>query len=222
MKEVLVLDTETGGLDPSDPVVEIGAAVYLVETNAMLVAYSSLVNGTSNAAHHINGIPPAALIEGADEAAVWARLTPWVERADAIIAHNAEFDRGHTPPGWDMGKPWICSRIDIVWPQYSSSRKLVDIMLAHGLGVSHVHRALADVISIVRLFERCAEMGHSVDDMLTLAMRPKFLYRALVSYNQKDQARACGFSWNATSKWWTRRLVEEDASAFPFEVVKVA
>ena len=222
MKAVLILDCETSGLAPTDRVVEVGAVLWSVVNRTVVAAYSSLVDGPGNGAHAINGIPPASLTEGADEASVWERLSRWLGRADALVAHNAEFDRGHTPPGWDTGKPWICTMSDIEWPMHSSSKSLTAMMLAHGLGVSHAHRALTDCMGIARLLERCSDMGHDVEDMLRQGTRPKALYRALVSYNEKDKARACGFSWNATSKIWTKKIAIENAGAFPFQVERVA
>jgi DNA polymerase-3 subunit epsilon len=222
MKAVLILDVETTGLGPNDRVVEVGAVLWSVLNKTTVASYSSLVDGTSNAAQHVNGIPPAALAEGADEASVWQRLSLWLARADALVAHSAEFDRGFTPKGWDQGKPWICSMHDIEWPQHSSSKSLVAMLLQHGLGVSHAHRALTDCGNIARLLERCAEMGHDVEDMLRQAARPKILYRAVVSFAEKDAARAAGFTWNATTKQWTRKLCEENATAFPFKTEKVA
>lgn len=222
MKAVLILDVETSGLATTDRVVEVGAVLWSVQHRTLVAAYSTLVDGPGNAAHHVNGIPPASLTEGADEASVWARLSGWLLRADALVAHNADFDRGHTPVGWDTGKPWVCSMADVEWPQHSSSRSLTAIMLTHGLGVSHAHRALTDCMGIARLFERCSEMGHDVEDMLRQAARPKFLYRADVSYAERAKASAAGFSWNAATKMWTKKVAEENASAFPFRTERVA
>jgi DNA polymerase-3 subunit epsilon len=217
MKAVLILDTETSGLGPSDRVVEIGAVLWSVSHATTIASYSTLVDGPSNGAHHINGIPPASLVEGADEAAVWERLSGWLARADAICAHNADFDRRFAPKGWDCGKPWI-DTMDVEWPQHCTSKALVNIVLQHGLGVSHAHRALTDCELIARLLERVAELGHDVEDMLRLAARPKVLVRAIVSYEDREKASACGFRWDKESKMWTRKVCMEDANAFPFAV----
>ena len=188
MKAVLLLDTETTGLTASDRVVEVGAVLWSVEHRTTIASYSTLVDGPSNAARHINGIPPEALGEGADESSVWERLGGWLERADALVAHQAEFDRRFTPAGWDQSKPWICSMNDIEWPQATSSKSLVAILLQHGLGVSHAHRALTDCQHIARLLERCHEMGFDVEDMLNQAARPKVMVRAMVSYEDREKA----------------------------------
>jgi DNA polymerase III subunit epsilon len=223
MNAILVLDTETTGVapPPASRVVEVGVILWSVTHATTIAQYAMLVDGPSNPAHYINRIPPAALSEGASEGSVWERLTPWVTRADAIVGHSCRFDRQFVPNGWDQGKPWICSMSDIEWPQYSSSRSLIAICLAHRLGVEKAHRALTDCDLIVRLLERCHEMGHDVRDMLTQASRPKALYQALVTYDERDKAKASGFEWDASSKRWLRMICPENANAFPFRTQRV-
>lgn len=216
---VLILDIESQGLAITDRVVEVGAILWSVTHATTIAAYSTLVDQSSNAAHHVNRIPPAALGEGADEVSVWTRLSGWLERAEFLVSHNASFDRRFCPPGWDQGKPFICTMEDIAWPQPARSKALVNILLNHGLGVVDAHRALTDCWHLARLLERVAEMGHDVEDMLRQAARPKVLYRAVVSYEDRDKAKASGFTWDG--KHWTKRVAPENASAFPFSVVAV-
>lgn len=220
MNTVLILDTETTAVGPEAKVIEVGVILWSVRHATRLNAYSSLIYGTSNPAVHVNGIPESALAEGADEESVWARLSGWLERADAIIAHQSDFDRRFPPSGWDQGKPWICSMTDIEWP-YSRKKKLVDIVLDHGLGVARAHRALTDCELIERTLERCHVMGHDVEDMLRQASRQKALFKALVSYEDREKAKACGFDWDKEQKRWTKRIFVEDANAFPFPVERI-
>lgn len=224
MDTVLILDTETTGTaaPPKDRIVEAGAVLWSVRFATTIATYSMLVEGPTNPATHINGIPEAALCEGATEASVWDRLGGFVSHADALVAHSCDFDRQFTPAGWDQGKPWICSMNDIDWPVQSGSRSLTAIMLAHGLGVSHAHRAITDCLHIARLLERCHEMGHDVRDMLVRAARPKARFRAKVSYDDREKARVAGFRWDGEKKIWWRKMAVEDAKALPFPVEQLA
>jgi DNA polymerase III subunit epsilon len=223
MKSILILDVETTGVlpPPKDRVVEIGVVLWSVEHRTTVAQYSSLVEGPANPAHHANHIPESSLSEGAPEASVWERLSPWLARADALVAHQCEFDRRYTPPGWDQGKPWICSMNDIEWPQHSGSKALVAILLQHGLGVTHAHRALTDCQHIARLFERCHEMGFDVRDLLVQGARPKGKFVAKVSYYDRDKAKLSGFRWNGDTKQWIRSMAIEDAGALPFPVERI-
>lgn len=49
----------------------------------------------------------------------------------------------------------------------------------------------------------------------------KFLFKAQVSYPNKDLAKQAGFQWNPERKEWTRRMLEADTKDLPFSVVKV-
>ncbi len=223
MNAVLIVDTETTGTNPlTDRAIEVGAVLWSVLHATTIATYSMLIAHSKNPAQMINGIPESALAEGASSESVWMRLSGFVERADAIVAHNADFDRQFTPMNWDQGKTWICSMNDIDWPQQSGSRALTAIMLAHGLGVSHAHRAITDCLHIARLLERCHEMGHDVRDMLVHAARPKGLYRAKVSYEDREKARLSGFRWDPDKRGWFRNMAIEDIGALPFSVEKVA
>lgn len=223
MDRVLILDTEATGVFATDRVVEIGVILWSIRHATRLAAYSTLIDGTVNPAQHINHIPPGALVEdGADEGSVWERLAGWVDRADAVIAHSFEFDRKFAPAGWDGGKPWICSMNDIEWPE-SRSKKLVDIVLDHNLGIAGTaHRALDDCMFIERLLAQTHKMGHDVEDMLRQAARPKAMFQALVSYDEREKAKLCGFQWDKDLKEWRRRMVPEDTNALPFPVREVA
>ncbi len=222
IETVMCFDVETTGTDPAvDRVIEVGAVLWSVEHATHVAQFSTLLAGDDNAAERVNGIPVGALRRGGAPPAVWARLDRWVEQSDAIVAHQAEFDRAFTPPGWDQGRPWICSMNDIAWPRVSSSRSLAAIALAHGLGVVDIHRALTDCRLLSRLFERCVELGHDVGAMLARALRPKGRYVALVSYDARELAKAAGFRWAAESKTWEREMATEDAERLPFPVRRI-
>jgi DNA polymerase III subunit epsilon len=57
--------------------------------------------------------------------------------------------------------------------------------------------------------------------MIDRADRPKALYKAGVSYQDKDLAKTAGFKWNAGSKIWTRRMATADALKLPFPVKEI-
>ncbi len=108
----------------------------------------------------------------------------------------------------------MCSKDDIEWPLATRpGQSLVTLVLDHGLGVAHAHRAATDVDMLVRLFQRVAGMGHDVQHMLVRAQRPKATYMACVSYDDRRLASERGFHWNPERKQWLRRLFIEDAAA---------
>ena len=83
--QLLILDTETTGLDPEvDQVLEVGAILFSVPQRAVLAQLSFLIPVESNAAEPLNGIAPA----------LWARFqtvqapTSWALRVTSCISHR--------------------------------------------------------------------------------------------------------------------------------------
>lgn len=223
MKRVLILDTETTGLDPEkDAVIEVGAILYSVGSASALTSFSTLLAAGANPAEPINRISEAALAEAGGVLSrenAWLYVFSMAEKADAIIAHNAEFDRRFAPDPLRKGRPWICSKNDLEWPKQTAlGMSLVGLALAHDLGVSHAHRALTDCDLLSRLLTRAQELGTDLGKMLARGMRPKCEAIAMVSYDEREKAKTAGFSWDPGRRVWFRRMAIEDVAALPFPV----
>ncbi len=231
---VLLYDCETNGLDPDkDQVVEVAGLLWSVQHESTVSGFSFCVRAEHNDAQAVNGIPADMLLShGVAQAEAWTRVQAWMGRADAVVAHNAGFDRSFARPhlsGVMRDKPWICTQDDVDWPRASKSQQLTDILLAHGLGISHAHRALVDVMNLARLFERVAELGLRPRPLLERAMRPKTRYRALVTFATNQLAKQAGFRWDPAMVYdgmrkpggWWRRIAPEDLAGMKlrFEVV---
>jgi DNA polymerase III subunit epsilon len=223
-QRLLILDTETTGLDPErDHCIEVGAVLFHVASRAVLSQLSLLLPCQSNAAEEINGI----------DASVSRLEQPWqaglhyfqelVASADVIVAHNVAFDR----PWFGRGplpvieKPWLCSMEDLRWPserRLKATPSVRDLALAYGIPVWAAHRALTDCIYLAQVFERC----EALDSLLLAGLEPRRLYRAELPYDQRHLARAAGFRWNEpVAKAWSRRLSEREARELDFCVKPV-
>lgn len=221
---LLILDTETTGLDPQQhQCIELGAILYDVAHRAVLSQISCLFPCTDNPARAVNGIDPLV-----------SRLPqPWrpalqcfaamLDAADVVVAHNAAFDRqwfGRDPlPAID--KPWLCSMEDVRWPadrQLRANPSVRDLALAYGVPVWAAHRALTDCIYLAQVFSRCSDL----EALLQAALEPRRLYRARLSYEERHRAREAGFRWNEpVSGAWSRRLSASEAALLSFPVVPV-
>ncbi len=221
MKNILILDTETTGVDPKvDAVIEVGCILYSVEHVTPIEYYAALIRHDSNAAESINRISIASLADARPAPVAWERVQILAEKADAIVAHNAPFDFGFSPVGIREAAPWICSMSDLAWPKQGQSRSLVSLTLDHDLGIVMAHRALSDCDMLARLFTRAHELGCDLSAMLARGLRPKALFQAIVSFDDKDKAKAAGFQWEAPTKRWLRTMAIEDAAALPFRTVQ--
>ena len=221
---LLILDTETTGLEPSSAqCIEVGAVLFHVPHRAVLSQVSFLLPAAANPAQAVNGIPAAVSRLPQPWQAGLCHFEALLAAADAVLAHNAAFDAqwfGQGPlPAID--KPWICSMDDIRWPperQLRAAPSVRDLALAYGVPVWAAHRALTDCTYLVQVLERCTNL----EELLVAALEPKQLFRANLSYAERHRAKEAGFRWNDPVRGaWTRRLSEREAQALPFPVQPV-
>lgn len=229
MKYVLLLDTETTGLDDSAVCIEVAAARYSVDSATVVQCYSSIIApppGTVNGAERVNGITYEMMGAGDSALVVWNMIDDMAGDVDAIVAHGAEFDRRFAALS-GPAIPWICSLNDLLWPLATKPREsLVSLSLAHGLGVLSSHRALDDVMLLARLLTRVRELGTDLTLLLARGLRPKGHYVvADQSYDpvRNDLVRAHGFSWNEpwAHRKWSRIMAIEDAASLPFATIRL-
>ena len=223
-QRLLILDTETTGLDPDrHHCIEVGAVLFDVPHRAVLSQVSFLLPCARNEAEAVNGIAAAISQLPQPWQSGLACFEAMLESAELVVAHNAAFDRqwfglGPLPP---IHKPWLCSMEDLRWPaerQLRATPSVRDLALAYGVPVWAAHRALTDCIYLAQVFERCGEL----EQLLEQGLEPRRLYRARVSYEERHRAREAGFRWNdPVSGAWTRRLSEREVGLLSFPVVPV-
>jgi DNA polymerase-3 subunit epsilon len=174
---ILIVDTETTGVDPkTDSVVEVAAMLFDTKHASAIESFACLIRHDGNEAERFNGIPAALLMEqGLESWDVWRRFCRLFADAECVLAHQAEFDRGFVAKSiaeemtdcslpalpydnWDPNKPWVCSMSDLQWPGARESRSLTSLALSLGLGVSHAHRAMSDVDTLARCLTRANEV----------------------------------------------------------------
>ena len=221
IEKILILDTETTGLDENkDEIIEIGCILFHVGSRTVLSQVSFLFPVSINEAEYVNGI----------SAEVTNIVQPWedglnfflklVDSSDLIVAHNVEFDkkwfgRGKLPK---LEKKWICSLEDINWSFQKSLKKrpsVTDLALSFSIPVWSLHRALSDCFYISEVFKKCKNL----EELLIKATEPRFLYKALISYEERSLAKKAGFSWNHPVEGaWSRKLTAEEAIKLDFKV----
>lgn len=223
VKRCLIIDTETSSLEENTAVVEVGAILYSVTNQCVIQELATLLPAESNEAEAINRIKPEALREAGLIGASFAleMLFAMSNKADVYVAHNAEFDSKRVFGNTDFlplaSLPWVCTMSDFKWPLATREQgSLINLALDHGIGVASAHRALTDCRLIAALFDRMAS-PETLQAMFQTAMRPKGLFQALVSYDDREKARQAGFKWDGGTKRWTRSLALEDAAQLTFQ-----
>lgn len=221
IESILILDTETTGLDSDkDEVIEIGCILFHVTSRSVLSQVSFLIPVESNEAQHVNGI----------SAEISNFKQPWneglnfflklVDCCDLIVAHNAAFDKkwfgkGKLPK---LHKKWICSLEDVNWgfnKLIKNRPSVTNLALGFGVPVWSLHRALSDCFYLSEVFKKCDDL----ELILLKALEPRLLYKAIVSYEDRYLAKNAGFRWNDPIQGaWTRRLTENEALEIGFKV----
>ncbi len=231
--QVLVLDTETTGLEASrDKVIELALLRVAVDSATGLPigtvqVYDGLEDPGRAIPDVITGITGItdAMVSGQrlDE----ARIAELTDGIDLVVAHNAAFDR----PFVEARLPrfaqlaWACSFADLGWKaRGQGSARLESLALACGLFYS-AHRAETDCHALLAVLARpLASFGPSPDvngdaDAATglaalLAASAETHHRLQATgapFEAKDALKARGYRWDAQQRVWGTTLRSESA-----------
>lgn len=216
----LIVDTETTGVDPEkDKIIEVGAVLYSV-THATTIAQVSLLVPTAdgkNPAQSINEISEDILVDTMSDIGLRNVADEYIQSmadaADVFIAQKASFDKAFLSKVNDRwtDKPWLCTKEDFAFKKGRPGDSLINLALAHGIGVSSAHRALTDCQLIARIFD-----SYGPEELAKLfehAALPRETYLAVTSYAEREKAKAAGFGWDSDKKWWHKRLTVSEAAA---------
>lgn len=227
-----IVDVETTGLNPTtDEVIELGCILYSLSHNTVLQQVSTLVPVSVDVSptEHLNGISAGAAnrIRTLEDCHVLHdQVINLLFEADAIVAHNAKFDKSFIDQklakALQADLCWIDTRA-ITWPKATRQGcNLVELALCYGVPVWANHRALTDCQLIAHILQREPEAGR----LLAKELEPKVwaTWRSVASDKEgQAKAKAAGFRWNSkecpANQVWSRRMHPDDVESLPFEVV---
>ena len=220
-KRVIVLDTETTGLDAkAERIIELAMLSVLVDTATgqpvgPVTTYESFEDPGKP-------IPPAITeITGIDDSMVRgqriddARVAELVQAADLIVAHNAGFDRPFVEARLPVfaARAWNCSFAGIDWKgQGSGSAKLE--FLAHERGWFYdAHRALVDCHALLQVLAAPLKQGQSgLQHLLQGTSATRYKVRATgAPFDAKDALKQRGYRWDNENRVWWTSLIGDDA-----------
>lgn len=217
---ILGIDVETTGLDcKTDRVIEVGCCLWDWEQRLPLALYSSLVIPEREIPEEITaltGITKEHVDEfGRPEEKVLESVGELLVEADYFMAHNAPFDRGFIDTAAErqgmtpyFDRPWLDSRMDIVFPKEVSTRQLNYLAAEAGFINPWKHRAIFDVMTMLKLAST-----YDLGAIIARSKEPLLYVQALVSFDEKEKAKELQFRWYAPQKIWWREYKSSDFAA---------
>lgn len=209
----LGVDFETTGLDvEKELITEVGAVLWDVENKAPVMIYSDLIKIDQPLTEEIvnlTGITDEMLDTfGKAAGLVFSNLSELMLRAQYIVAHNGtNFDK----PLWYNEakrktvefpeKPWIDTSVDVPYPDFITTRKLIHLAAEHGFVNPFAHRAVSDVLTMLRVASH-----YNSDTIVMYANSPNVELRAAVVYKDRELAKKCGYRWNKEKKYWLKTI----------------
>ena len=229
---ILGVDFETTGLvESQDVVTEIGAVLWDWEGKKPVMILDELISLPENVKLNsvvveMNGITEELLDEfGRDPREAFDKLNKMGEKADWVMAHNAEFDMKFYNSSIERigagkvlsEKTWLDSSVDVTYPASIRTRKLGFLAAEHGFLNPFAHRAVFDVLTMLHVVK-----NYDIKEIIKLASEQKYELKANVSYDDRQKARERGFHWDGENKNWTKTVREskmkEEARNCDFEI----
>lgn len=169
---ILILDTETTGLNPNpDKCIEVAAILFNVEYRQMVQSITTLLPCDANPVEHINGIRPDLTRTQYSPQNVIVALEGMAMNCDAIVAHNAQFDHKFMKIVPGLGdafwtKPWVCTRNDFKWPSKPVRLRLQDICESLDIPYVDAHRALADCSLLANCLAKVDNLAEQITNII--------------------------------------------------------
>lgn len=175
---IVGVDLETTGLKDDDEIVELGAVLFHIETQRVVVSYGKIFRvetwGEDAAQVHKIPLELSSLMGLAPD----EEIDPWKiiqgDLADYVVAHNASHDHKFIKKVWPsfLTKPWLCTKSDLRHEDQIrrvASTRLGHLCVDYGIQLGGWHQALADAEACARLAAR-----HDLDLAYQNKIIPKF------------------------------------------------
>ena len=106
---------------------------------------------------------------------------------------------------------------DIQWPLSSrrSRPSVISLCVDYGVPVWNAHRALTDCVYLAEVMKREPQLERLIEN----ALLPRHIYVSNLGYEQRQQCKDAGFTWNnLVPKMWAKKMTEHEAAVLGFSV----
>lgn len=224
MKYVLGFDLEATSLDVTQArIVEVGACIWDVEKKVPVEVFSSFVRPDEEGriqpqeAYLVNKIEQEWIDGGMPLSAALGVIHTYVKlySPEFLVAHNGiNYDipllgnecqrNGIISPILQL--PFLDTRQDLPIPDDKPARKLVHMAAEHGFVNPFPHRALFDVLTMMKVFSM-----YDYAEIAAQSKVPFVVLRCMVDYDNRQKAKDLRFSWEEVDgkkypKCWVKKV----------------
>ena len=225
-KRVLILDTETTGLDSrSENIIELAMlAVDLDLHTGQLVGQVEVYEDFEDPGRPIP--PEITKLTGITSKDVQgqkldeAKIKDMVERADLIVAHNAGFDRPFVENRLEVfeHKAWACSFAGIDWKAQGLGSAKLEFLCSELGWFYDAHRAQVDCHALLRVLSSPLKPSaetkplNGLQQLFKSAENARTVVKAFGSpFETKDKLKARGYRWDAEARVWYTAVKSAEA-----------
>ena len=225
-KRILILDTETTGLDwRAENIIEL--AMLSVDVDLHTGQPVGVVEVYEDFEDPGRPIPSEIVkLTGITDHDVYGqklnevKINAMVERSDLIVAHNAGFDRPFVENRLEVfeHKAWACSFAGINWKAQGLGSAKLEFLCSELGWFYDAHRAQVDCHALLRVLS--SNLKTQPDDLptsgflqlLKSAEQARTVVKAFGSpFESKDKLKARGYRWDAEAKVWFTAVKSADA-----------
>jgi DNA polymerase-3 subunit epsilon len=225
-RRVLILDTETTGLDwRAESIIEL--AMLAVDVDLQTGKPVGEVEVYEDFEDPGRPIPPEIVkLTGITNQDVKgqklneAKIKDMVERADLIVAHNAGFDRPFVENRLEVfeHKAWACSFQGINWKAQGMGSAKLEFLCSELGWFYDAHRAQVDCHALLRVLssplqaEQAEGSSTGLQQLFKAAENARTVVKAFGSpFETKDKLKARGYRWDAEARVWYTAVKSAEA-----------
>ena len=225
-KRVLVLDTETTGLDwRSESIIEL--AMLAVDIDLQTGHPVGDVEVYEDFEDPGRPIPPEITnLTGITNKDVMGqklnedKIKDMVARADLIVAHNAGFDRPFVENRLEVfeHKAWACSFASIDWKAQGLGSAKLEFLCSELGWFYDAHRAQVDCHALLRVLSADLKTSSEskpltgLQQLFKSAENARTIVKAFGSpFETKDKLKARGYRWDAEARVWYTAVKSAEA-----------